>query len=554
MAGTDGSGGRGGPGYGRTGRRPAGRALPWADVLLCALAAVGWAFVAMAGAAALGLRLLNADAEGRLGPMTAAVVVLAVGGSVVPAGDVSLFGLTGAEAGTSLGIAPLGVALAGALPLAVVFLRSLRRAGAVSWRELAARAGTVALLFTATTAGLARAGRDVVTFDGERLVPDGGGDGGGTGPGGRWDPGGLRLPDGLGDLGRRLGDSAGRLPGRLAELVDARAAVGFRVEAADSVPGALVWVAGVLLIALVAGRAALPGTVGRWHDRARPAASALVSVLLGAVVAGYAAAGYAAVGDEHPRLIAGSALLGAPNGVWLGVPLGLFVPVDGRADGALARAALPDPLDEFFRGADGEPATVARLAELDSRVWLLAVAAAVLMLHAGVLAAARTPFAGRGAAAYAVRCALWLGALSAVALPLLVRLTEVSVGASLSLLGFDAFGAGIAVEGRPGWAAALGAVWGAGAGGAGALLVYAAGRRGRARLVAEPVPPGGAPGPVDPYGPAGREAGPYGTGAGPESGPYGTGNSGEGPYDPAPPYRPPNPGTNPYLRRPPDDR
>ncbi len=75
----------------------------------------------------------------------------------------------------------------------------------------------------------------------------------------------------------------------------------------------------------------------------RPAASALVTVLLVAVVAaGLAAAAYAAIGDDHPKRIAGAALLGAPNGVWLGIPLGLFVPWDGEATGELSKL-LPTP-------------------------------------------------------------------------------------------------------------------------------------------------------------------------------------------------------------------
>ncbi|MFJ8233863.1 streptophobe family protein [Streptomyces sp. NPDC094448] len=535
MAGTDGSGGlTRGAGRHRAPAQRRVRPVPWGDVLLTAVAAVSWAYVAMGAVAALGLHLLEADAHGRLGPLTAAVVLLAVGGTVRPSGDVSAFGLDGGQARTAVDLAPLGVALAGALLLAYVFLRSLRRAGtAVGGSELAVRAGAVVLLFAGVTAGLAWAGRDAVTFDG-RGIGNGGGGGGGT------------LVPGLGsvDLGDLIG--GGGLRDGPADLVGARASVGFRVDTVPSVLGALLWAAGVLAIALLVGRCPLPGVLGRIHRQVRPAASALVSVALAAVAAGWAAAAYAAVGDEHPRLIAGSALLGAPNGVWTGVPLGLFVPFDGQAEGALAEAALPDPLGELLRLTADEPVTVDRLAGLDGRVWLLAVGAAVLMLHAGVLAAARTPIGAGGAAGFAVRCAVRLGALTALALPLLVWLTRVSVGASLSVLGFDAFGAGIELAGRTGRAAALGALWGAGAGCAGALLVYAAWYRGRGRLTGEPtaVPSGGGSGPKAPGG-APDAAGP---------GRYGRGGGPPGPYDPAPPYRPPDPGTNPYLRRPPDPR
>ncbi len=98
-----------------------------------------------------------------------------------------------------------------------------------------------------------------------------------------------------------------------------------------------------------------------------------------------------------------------------------------------------------------------------------------MMLLAGVLTAVRTPVptsasalvpAERraGAAGFAGRCAAALGVATAVALPLLVWLTEVSANASLSVLGFDAFDAGLELRGHLGAAALLGALWGAGGG------------------------------------------------------------------------------------------
>ncbi|MCF3136982.1 streptophobe family protein, partial [Streptomyces olivochromogenes] len=140
-----------------------GARLPWGDILLSAIAAVSWALMGMAGTAALGLHLLEADAAGSLGPMTAAVVALGAGGSVSPSGDVSAFGLKGAEAHTAIEITPLGVSLVGALLLSWFFLRSLRTAGVViAPSELLARAGAVVVLFVATLGGLAWAGHDVI--------------------------------------------------------------------------------------------------------------------------------------------------------------------------------------------------------------------------------------------------------------------------------------------------------------------------------------------------------------------------------------------------------
>ncbi|MDX5571035.1 streptophobe family protein, partial [Streptomyces sp. ID05-04B] len=199
-------------------------------------------------------------------------------------------------------------------------------------------------------------------------------------------------------LFRGLGDISGLLPDRLGDLVDARAAVGFSVDTVPTLLGGLGWSLGILLIALSASRRTpLPRGWEPVHRAVRPAASAVVTVLLVAVAAGFAAAAYAAIGDDHPRRIAGAALLGAPNGVWLGVPLGLFVPWDGRATGALTNL-LPHPLDDLLRVGTEQPVTLGRLAELDGRVWLLGVAMALMMLLAGVLAAVRTPMGAVGAA------------------------------------------------------------------------------------------------------------------------------------------------------------
>ncbi|MBI0384240.1 hypothetical protein JBE27_50290, partial [Streptomyces albiflaviniger] len=242
----------------------------------------------------------------------------------------------------------------------------------------------------------------------------------------------------------------------LSDLVGAKASVGFTVTPGRSLLGGAVWVVAVLLLALLASRRTpLPPGGQALHRTVRPAVSALCGVLVLAVGAGLVAGVYAAIGDDHPGLVLGSALLGAPNGVWIGVPLGLFVPWYGRASGAL-RHVLPDPVDDLLAGPGGERLTVGRLAGLDGRVWLLVVASVLLMLAAGVLTAARTPVGGSRPspvgsswppAAFAGWCALRLGVVTALALPLLVGLTRVSAGASLSVLGFDAFGAGIELYG-----------------------------------------------------------------------------------------------------------
>ncbi|MGH4027308.1 streptophobe family protein [Actinomycetota bacterium Odt1-20B] len=526
-----------------TGEYRGGRkSVRWGDVLLSAVASVSWAFVGMAGTAALGLHLLGADAAGSLGPMTAAAIALGVGGSVTPSGDVSAFGLKGAEAHTAIDVMPLGVGLAGAVLLAFFFLRSLRGAGVViTPGELVARAGAVIALFVALLGGLAWAGHDIITIDGEKLGLDKG-----------IDKGLDELPGGIGDkLPGGIGDIGGLLPDRIGDLVKAKAAVGFTVDTGATLLAGAVFAAGVILIALLASRRTpLPYALDGLHRVVRPAASALVTVLLVAVLAGLAAAAYAAIGDAHPKRIAGAALLGAPNGVWLGVPLGLFVPWDGTASGQLTQV-LPDPVDDLLAGKTDEPLTLGRLAELDGRVWLLGVAAALMILFAGVLTAVRTPVPGRGpgtsgreggALGFAGRCALRLGAVTALALPLLVWLTGVSADASLSVLGFDAVGAGLELHGHSAMALVLGAAWGAGAGAAGALLAWATGAAGGGVAPAavaggsEVAEAEGAREPADVRGSAGLRGDAR---AGRQAGPYEPGE---------PSYRPPNPDTNPYLR------
>ncbi|MFF0746031.1 streptophobe family protein [Streptomyces sp. NPDC004111] len=488
----------------------------WGDVLLASIASVSWALAGMAGVAALGLHLLGADAAGSLRALTAAVVVLAVGGSVTPTGNVSAFGIEGAAARTAVDIAPLGVGLVGALLLAFFFLRSLRSAGKViPGTELAVRAGSVAVLFVVTLGVISWAGHDVITIDGGKLgldrIP------GNDLPGDIAD----KLPDALGGIG-------GLLPDRLSDLVDAKATVGFGVNTGPSLLGGAVWVVGVLLIALLASRRTpLPQGWDAVHRVLRPAASALVAVFLVAVLAGVVAALYAAIGDDHPGRVLGAALLGAPNGVWLAVPLGLFVPWEGHATGQLVNV-LPAPFDELLSATADRPLSVSRLAELDGRVWLLAVAAALLMLYAGVLAAARTPRDGLSVAAYAGQAAVALGTVTGLGLPLLVWLTGVSADASLSVLGFDAFGAGISLRGNVAMALLLGVVWGAAAGALGALLACAAGADGRrAAVLARPW--GGVPGRGDRTYPDLAYV--------------------PGPYNPSPRYgEGGDEGTNPYLR------
>ncbi|AEW93371.1 hypothetical protein SCATT_10000 [Streptantibioticus cattleyicolor NRRL 8057 = DSM 46488] len=423
--------------------------------MLAAVAAVGWAFAAMAAVAALGLHLLGADTRGALGPMTAAVVIMAVGGQVSPSGDVTVFGIGGAQAVGAVDIMPLGVALAGALPLGWVFARSTRRAGVVAGgAEFAVRTVAVIVVFLAVLAGLTWAGHETITISGASP--------GSAAPG---------LGD-LGDLGD-LGGLGGRLADSLGRLAHERASVGFRVDAGASVGAGLLWVLAVLALALLVNRRApLPAAWHVVHRAVRPAASALCTALLLAVAAGFVVALCHAVADDHPGRVVGAALVGTPNAVWLAATLGLFVPWHGRAYGPLAYV-LPHPLDQLLKGGADHPVTVAGLAGYDGWVWLLPVAAVVTMLLAGVVLAARTPPGASTAA-----CALRLAVAAALAFALLTALTTLSVNADLSLFGFDALGSGIDLAGSVPLAFLLGAGWGLVCGAVGAALATATGARG----------------------------------------------------------------------------
>ncbi|MEV6109413.1 streptophobe family protein [Streptomyces sp. NPDC051940] len=506
-----------------------GVGMRWGGVIASAVATVSWAYLAMVAVAALGLHLMGADEVGALGPMTAAATALAVGGQITPTGEVGMLGMDVEPAQAAVSLTPLGVSLAGALVLGWLFVRSLRQAGAfISGTELAARAGTVVVLFTALLGGLVWAGSGSVTIDGAKLPVGGQAPGGGVLD---------ELPGGIGDeLGGGLEDALG-------DLAQADAKVGFDVDAAPTIVAGLLWVLVVLLISLAASRTSpLPRGWEALHRTVRPAASALRMVVVLAVAAGGAAAAYAAVTEDAHGLIAGSALIGAPNGVWLAIPLGLFVPFHGAATGQL-KSMLPSPMDELLSD-DDKPITLSRLAELDGRVWLLALACALMMLSAGVVAAARTPRSG-STGSYVGQCAVRLGAVAALTLPLLVFLTEVSADASLSVFGFDAVGAGVELQGNLLMALLLGALWGAGTGAVGAVLaVWTGAAGGRAAplaldsgATAAPVPAPGGPQPSGrtypsvayrpgPYNPSGQPSAPG------EANPYAAPSGDPGPRNP----------------------
>ncbi|MCX5263942.1 streptophobe family protein [Streptomyces sp. NBC_00199] len=316
----------------------------WGRAIVTALAGL----IAMGVTAALGLWAAGAAdlPEGAFPRVVAATVVTAVGGTVELVGDAG--GLAETDAG--LTVTPLSVALVGALVVGAGFLWPLRHRAVAGVAELAGWAARIAVVWLLGLLGLSFAARQ--TFK-------------------------VSLGDGtLSDLG---------------DLFDVGPEVGFRTDVALTVAVGLLWLAGVLVLALLVARGApLPARLLRFQEPVRPSAHAmtvllLVCVALGAVVALVVAAtrGQAA---ETLAVI----LLGLPNLVWLAFTVGLGATWDGRVEGPFG-LPMPHVLDEVLRGKDTARLDLGALAAYDGRVWWLVVVDAVLLLGAGFLMAAHSP-------------------------------------------------------------------------------------------------------------------------------------------------------------------
>ncbi|WP_217651680.1 streptophobe family protein, partial [Mangrovactinospora gilvigrisea] len=415
---------------------------------LPALLAAAWALGVMGGVAALGLHLVGADKVARLLPMTAAVVVLSFGGHLQPSGDLQAFGASAGPTGIGLHLMPLGPTVAGALVLGAVFLRPLRRRVSVSPAELAVRAGQLIVVFAVLCSGVTWAAHDTITIDGAKLVPSGGLNLGGID---------------LGDLGKSLAGLAG-----------SKASVGFRASAGSALLGSLVFALVVAVLAVLSSRRlpALRGSGGVGpllvQRHIRPAVSAVVTVGVGAVAAAVVGGLIAAITGNGGSTTVGGVLLAAPNAAFVAVSLGMFVTWSGEAKGQLAHV-VPAPLDQFLKPDMARTFGPGDLASLDGRVWLLPVAVAVMVLAAGVLAAARAADAERrfgpggvfrASAGWVLVRAVSLGVVLAVAVPVTGALSGMKLDASVSVLGMNAVGAGLTLSQSAGLGVALGAVYG----------------------------------------------------------------------------------------------
>ncbi|UFQ19610.1 MULTISPECIES: streptophobe family protein [Streptomyces] len=402
-----------------------------------ALAAVLASLAAMAVVAGLGLWAAGAaDLPGGAFPsVVAAVVVMAVGGSVGLSGDAGMI----AETDAGLSVLPLSASLVGALVVAAGFLRPLRHRAVADVRELVGWAARVAVLWVLLLTGLGLLARHRFAI--------------------------------------ALGDGPG---GEIGDLLDSSPEVGFRTDVPLTLVFGLLWLAGVLVVALSVSRGApLPARLLRFQESVRPAAYAMVFLLLSYAALGLAAGLVVAATRGHAAETFAVLLLGLPNLVWLAFTLGLGASWEGRVDGPFG-LPMPRVLDEVLRTPADSTLSLRTLAEHDGRVWWLLVVAAVLVPTAAFLMAARSPARMR-AWQHAVHMAVAL-ALTVLAVCLLAG---VSAHYGLSLLGIGDLGGGLSglVELRPHlWKALLLAVaWGLVSGFLGGVLARRVHRRGEVR-------------------------------------------------------------------------
>ncbi|MFF3061542.1 streptophobe family protein [Streptomyces sp. NPDC057909] len=402
----------------------------WGHALLTVLAGL----VVMVATAALGL--WAAGAAGLPGSgfprVVAAVVVMAAGGSVELSGNAGDLARTHAE----FSVLPLSVTLAGALVIAAGFLRPLRHRAVAGARELAGWAARVAVLWALVLIGLSVLARE--SFD-------------------------ISV--------RNATDAA------IADLLGVSPKVGFRADVPLTLVLGLLWLAGILVLALLVSRSApLPGRLLRFQESVRPAAYAMVALLLGCVVVGLVVAFVVLGVRGHPADTFAVILLGLPNLVWLAYTLGLGASWEGKVDGPFG-LPMPQMLDSVLRTPDISTVNVSTLAEHDGRAWWLVVAAAVLTVAAACLMAVRSP----------ARIRPWQHAVHmAVALVLTVLticlVARVSAHYGVSLLGIGDLGGGLGGELtlRPRlWSAlAVAALWGLVTGFLGGLLASRVDRRG----------------------------------------------------------------------------
>lgn len=402
----------------------------WVQAALTVLAGLAVMLVV----AALGLWAAGAtDLPDNAYPrVVAAAVATAVGGTIDLSGSVGE--LAGAQGG--LTVIPLSVTLPGALVIAAGFLRPLRHRAVAGAPELAGWAARIAALWVVVLI--------VLSFVGRQTFP-------------------IPLGDGaIGDLGDLFGIS--------------HPEVGFTTYVPQTVAFGLLWLAGVLVLALLVSRGApLPARLVRFQESVRPAAYAMVMLLLAYVAVGLVIAVVVAATRGHARETFAVIMLGLPNLVWLALTIGLGASWKGHVEGPF-ELPMPHLLDQVLRTPKNSTLNLLTLAEYDGKVWWLLVVDAVLLLAAAFVMAARSP----------ARVRWWQHAVHmAVALVLTVLMIclvgRIAARFGLSVLGIgDLSGLSGELYLRPGLWTALGfaALWGLVTGFLGGVLAQWVRRRG----------------------------------------------------------------------------
>ncbi|MEU9412970.1 streptophobe family protein [Streptomyces sp. NPDC048281] len=412
---------------------PAGRSVArhgWPQALAVVLAAsLAMLVVSAAGLWAAGAADLP---KGAFPPVVLATVVTAVGGSVELSGNAGELARTNA----GLTVVPLSVTLVGALVAAGGFLRPLRHRAVAGAGELAGWAARIAVLWLLALVGLASGARHTFAVD----------VGSGT----------------LGDL---------------TDVLDAAPRAGFTTDVPPTAGFGLLWLAGILLLALLVSRGApLPGRLLRFQASVRPAAHAMVVLVLAYVVLALVAALVTMVTRGHARETLAVILLGLPNLAWPALTIGLGATWKGRVDGPFG-LPVPKVLAEVLRTPDVSTLNLRTVTAHDGRWWCLAGVAAVLLLAAAFLMAARSPARIR-----AWQHALHLAVALALTMLTLCLIGRISAHYGLALLGIGDLGGNLSGELllRPVlWSAVgLGLLWGLVAGFLGALLARPVHRRG----------------------------------------------------------------------------
>ncbi|WP_199862481.1 streptophobe family protein [Streptomyces sp. Root431] len=364
-----------------------------------ALAAVFAGYVAMGVVAGLGLWAAGAaDLPGGFTAVLAAVVVMATGGKVDLSGDAGALAGTQAE----LTAMPLTVTLVGALVTGFCFLRPLRHHAVTGTRELLLRAVSTVVLWLAALAGLSALARHdfPLTIGGDTSSDT----------------------------------SENPLADLFGELVDAvNPTVGFRTDVGPTLFYGLLWILGVLAVALLVSRKTpLPPRLVRYHEPVRPAAHAMLLLVLAYVALGLVIGIVVATTKGHVAETLAVLLLGLPNVSWLALGVGIGGSWEGKAEGPFG-LPMPQILDAVLRdgqGTDLSTVDLSSLAAEDARAWWLLPIAAVLLLGAAFAAAVRSP----------ARTRLWqhslhLGIAFAVTMLVITPLTLVQARFGLSILG-----------------------------------------------------------------------------------------------------------------------